>query len=453
MQRQRERQRRVFALAMPAVSEQVLNTMVGLMDVLLVGQLPLTAAKFLGYGSATALAATGLASEMFWTMTILFMAIGTGCTALTARARGAHDGLLGNSALRQGLFLGLMASMVMSVVCIIFAPQLIGVYGATAQVTQLGGEFLTILAYAFVPTAINMIGMAALRGAGDTRTPLYIMIGVNIINVVISYCFIGGHFGLPILGVRGAASGAAVARTFGCIVTLVVLLRGRAGLILNRPLWPEWAMIKRVARVGLPFAGEQAVFQGALIIFLGMITQLGTAAYAAHNLVIRIESLSFLPGWGYGIAASALVGQGLGARDPDEAEAASYEALRQTSIIMLVLGGIMVAIPSVLLRLFINDESVIQAGSVPLQIAGAFQLFMGGNFVLSGALRGAGDTQWPLYTKVISTWCFRLPISYYILKHGGGLNGVWVAMGIDFFVQALLSYLRFRQGKWRMVKI
>lgn len=453
MQRQRERQRRVFALAMPAVGEQVLNTMVGLMDVLLVGQLPIAAAKFLGYSSAIALAATGLATEMFWTMTILFMAIGTGVTALTARARGAQDSVMGNSALRQGLVLGLVASIVISIVCVLFAPQLIGVYGATSQVTQLGSGFLAILAYAFVPTAIGMIGMAALRGAGDTRTPLYVMVGVNIINVVISYLLIGGQFGLPILGVHGAAIGAAVARTVGCIVILVVLLRGKAGLILNRPLWPEWAMIKRVARVGLPFAGEQAVFQGALIIFLGMITQLGTAAYAAHNLVIRIESLSFLPGWGYGIAASALVGQSLGARDPDEAQAASYEALRQTSIIMVGLGGIMLAIPTVLLRLFINDEAVIQAGSMPLQIAGAFQLFMGGNFVLSGALRGAGDTQWPLYTKVISTWCFRLPISYYILQQGGGLTGVWVAMGIDFFVQAVLSYLRFRQGKWRTVTV
>jgi putative MATE family efflux protein len=279
------------------------------------------------------------------------------------------------------------------------------------------------------------------------------MIGVNIINVVVSFLFIGGQFGLPVMGIQGAAMGAAVARTFGCVAVIAVLLRGRANLILDQPLWPDFSMITRVTRVGLPFAGEQAVFQGALIIFLGMITQLGTAAYAAHNLVIRIESLSFLPGWGYGIAASALVGQGLGANDPDEAAASTYEAFRQNSIIMLVLGTLMVVLPGVLLRLFINDAAVISAGTIPLQIAGAFQIFMGSNFVFSGALRGAGDTRWPLYTKIISTWMLRLPISYFLLRSGAGLTGVWIAMGVDFFSQSILAYLRFRQGHWRTSKV
>jgi putative MATE family efflux protein len=453
MQRHHERQRRVFSLAMPAVSEQVLNTLVGLMDVVLVGQLPATAAVILGYGSATALAGVGLATEMFWTLTILFMAIGTGCTALTARARGAQDSAMGNNALRQSLLLGLITGIIATIICELFATQLIGVYRADTTVTNLGGDFLRIMGYAAVPTAINMIGTAALRGAGDTRTPLYIMIGVNIINVVVSFLFIGGQFGLPVMGIQGAAMGAAVARTFGCVAVIAVLLRGRANLILDQPLWPDFSMITRVTRVGLPFAGEQAVFQGALIIFLGMITQLGTAAYAAHNLVIRIESLSFLPGWGYGIAASALVGQGLGANDPDEAAASTYEAFRQNSIIMLVLGTLMVVLPGVLLRLFINDAAVISAGTIPLQIAGAFQIFMGSNFVFSGALRGAGDTRWPLYTKIISTWMLRLPISYFLLRSGAGLTGVWIAMGVDFFSQSILAYLRFRQGHWRTSKV
>ena len=294
-----------------------------------------------------------------------------------------------------------------------------------------------------------MVGMASLRGAGDTKTPLYIMIGVNIINVVISYFLIGGAFGLEPLGVVGAAIGAATARTVGAVVVVIMLLRGRAGLILDRALWPDRDMIQRIVRVGLPFAGEQMVFQGALIIFLGMITQLGTAAYAAHNLVIRIESLSFLPGWGYGIAASALVGQGLGAKDPDEAQAATYEALRQTALIMGALGLIMVVWPAWLLGLFVHDTEVVAIGTVPLQVAGAFQIAMGANFVLSGALRGAGDTKWPLYTKIISTWGMRLPISFLMLRAGGGLNGVWLAMGVDFIVQSLLAYWRFRQGQWR----
>lgn len=308
----KERRKRVYQLAMPAVSEQVLNTSVGLMDVLLVGRLPAAAAAVLGYSSATALAATGLANEMYWTTILLFMAIGTGCTALTARAKGAHDREMGNEALRQGLLMGILSAVVMTVVVMVAAPAMISVYRADETVTMLGAQVLTIMGYALVPNAIAMIGMAALRGAGDTRTPLYIMIAVNVLNVVLSYLLIGGSFGIAPLGVAGAAIGAAVARTIGAVATVVVLLRGRAGLHLDRWLSPVTDMMRRITRVGLPFAGEQAVFQGALMVFLGMITQLGTAAYAAHNVAIRIESLSFLPGWGYGIAASALVGQALG---------------------------------------------------------------------------------------------------------------------------------------------
>jgi len=453
MQTPQARRTQVFRLAMPAVSELVLNTLVGLVDIVLVGQMSVATIAYLGYGTAPALAATGLAGEMFWTMSLLFMAIGTGCTALVARATGAKDSDTANAALRQGLLIGLMSAVVMSIIAIGFAESVMRVYRAETLVSDLGAQFIRILGYSFVPTAFMMIGMASLRGAGDTRTPLLIMIVVNLVNVGLSYLLIGGAFGIAPLGVEGAAIGASVARSVGGIITLVLLLRGRAGLWLRIQFQVQRDMIMRIVRVGWPFAGEQLVFQCALILFIGMINQLGTAAYAAHNLVIRIESLAFLPGWGYGIAASALVGQALGAKRPDEAKAAANEALTQTSVMMLVLGGVMVAFPEPLLTFFVNDPTVIAAGIIPLQIAGAFQIAMGANFVLSGALRGAGDTRWPLYTKVISTWGLRLPITYVLLLSGFGLTGVWIAMGVDFCSQALLAYIRFRQDKWQTMQV
>ncbi len=453
MQTPQARRRQVFKLAMPAVSELVLNTLVGLVDILLVGQMSMATIAALGYGTAPALAATGLAGEMFWTMSLLFMAIGTGCTALVARATGAKDPETANAALRQGLLMGLVSAVLMSIVAIGFAESVMTVYRSEVLVSNLGAQFIRILGYSFLPTAVMMIGMASLRGAGDTRTPLMIMIVVNLVNVALSYVLIGGAAGIAPMGVEGAAIGAATARTVGGLITFVLLLRGRAGLWLKLQIKLNRDMITRIVRVGWPFAGEQMVFQSALILFIGMINQLGTAAYAAHNLVIRIESLAFLPGWGYGIAASALVGQALGAKSPDEAHAATYEALKQTSLMMVILGGLMALFPQPLLAFFVNDADVIAAGIIPLQIAGAFQIAMGANFVLSGALRGAGDTRWPLYTKVISTWGLRLPITFIVLMSGGGLVGVWIAMGADFCSQAILAYIRFRRGKWRTMQV
>jgi Na+-driven multidrug efflux pump len=196
---------------MPAVSELVLNTLVGLVDILLVGQMSMATIAALGYGVAPALAATGLAGEMFWTMSLLFMAIGTGCTALVARSTGAKDPETANMALRQGLLLGLLSAAVMSVVAIGFDESVMQVYRAEALVSELGAQFIRILGYSFLPTAIMMIGMASLRGAGDTRTPLMIMIVVNLVNVAISYVLISGGPGIAPIGVEGAAIGVPLA--------------------------------------------------------------------------------------------------------------------------------------------------------------------------------------------------------------------------------------------------
>src|SRR6185503_12651068 len=139
--------------------------------------------------------------------------------------------------------------------------------------------------------------------------------------IAISWLLVNGNLGAPTLGVAGSAMGAAVARGGGGLLLIGLLLRGRSGLKLTLDLRPDWDILRRLVRIGAPSGGEQLVFQGALLIFVRFVTSLGTAAYAAHNVVINIESLSFLPGMGYAIAASALVGRGLGASQPELAEA------------------------------------------------------------------------------------------------------------------------------------
>ena len=206
--------------------------------------------------------------------------------------------------------------------------------------------------------------------------------------------------------------------------------------------------------IGGPAAGEQLVFQGALLIFARFVTGLGTVAYAAHNVTINIESISFLPGMGYAAAVTTLIGQSLGARRPEEAEASGYEALLQGGLLMMVLGGLMVAFPAWFLQLFIDDPAVVAAGIIPLQAAGLIQPAFAVNMIMSGALRGAGDTRWPLYFKLISTWGVRLPLTIVIVGWlGFGLNGIWFAMCVDFTVQALLATWRYKAGVWKRIEV
>jgi putative MATE family efflux protein len=448
-----ELRRRVFRLALPAVGEQVLNTLVGLADTFLVGHLSAAAAAQLGYSSAVALAGVGLANQLVWQITVFFMAVSIGSTALIARARGAGADATANRVLRQSLLVGLLMGALATAFGLLFAAPAIGLLGADADVLPRGVSFLQIAALTFAPAALLFIGAAALRGAGDTRTPLYVMLGVNVVNIALSWLLINGNLGAPTLGVAVSAIGAAVARGSGGLVLIGLLLRGRSGLKLSLNIRPDWEMLRRIVRIGAPSGGEQLVFQGALLIFVRFVTSLGTAAYAAHNVVINIESLSFLPGMGYAIAASTLVGHGLGAGHPERAAASGYEALRQGALMMTALGAAMVAFPHQLIGLFVADPLVADVGAPAMRIAGLVQPLLAVNFIMSGGLRGAGDTRWPLYTKIISTWGMRLPLVIGLLALGFGLTGIWIAMAADFAVQAALAWWRFRQGRWQTVRV
>lgn len=444
----------VFNLALPAVGEQVLNTAVGLTDIYLLGNLSVQASAYLGYSSATALASAGLANQMIWLVTVLFIAFGIGSTALVARASGAKNWDEVQLTLRQSMLIACGIGVLSMVFIALMARPFLVMLNTPADVLPHGERYLHIIAFSMLPAALLFVGSACLRGIGDTRTPLYVMMGVNAVNILLSWMFINGNLGMPILGVDGAALGTAIGRGGGGLVVVALLLRGRSGLRLGTDLRPHMPMIRRILRVGMPSAGEMLVFQGALLIFTTFVTGLGTVAYAAHSVTINIESLSFLPGLGYAAAASTLVGQGLGARSPRQAEEFAYEALWQGGLMMTLAGALMVCIPEQLLTIFTNDPAVIAAGVAPLRAAGLVQPALAVGFILAGGLRGAGDTRWPLYSRLITNWAIRLPLAVLLVRVLDlGLSGIWLAMCTDFTIQALLIFWRFSSGRWQSIQV
>mgnify|MGYP000036765051 CR=1 FL=1 len=448
------RRKRVFTLAFPAVGEQLLNTLVGLVDIYLVGNMSVAATRALGYSSATALTAAGLGNQFTWLMLVLFMAVGVGATALVARAAGARDGAGLTRIVRQTMLLGAGVGLVATVLGVLLAEPFLALIAAPEQTRALSAAFIHRNALGFLPAALLLAGTALLRGSGDTRTPLLVMLGVNAVNILVSWLLINGQLGLPILGVEGAATGAALARGLGGVVIVLLLLRGHAGLRLTLDPRPDGETMRRLLHVGLPTAGEQLIFQAALLIFVRFVTGLGTASYAAHNLTITLESLSFLPGMGYAAATSALVGQALGARKPREAEAVAYEALRQGGLMMSLVGAIMVLFPAQLVAIFISDPAVIAAATPTLRAAGLVQPALAVSFILLGALRGAGDTRWPLFSRLLTTWAVRLPLTFLMVGWMGmGLSGVWLAMCADFTLQAILVLWRFSSGTWKRIEV
>lgn len=443
----------VFWLALPAVGEQVLNTLVGLTDQYLVGHLDPAVGLALGYDRATAIASVGLAGLVVWIVTTLFMSVAAGATTVVARriGEGRPDGA--NLALQQAILIALVVGALGTGIAFIGEPML-RFLGAAPEVVQAGAGYLRIISWASIPTALTFAGTAALRGAGDTRSPLWIMLIVNAVNILGAWLLVNGNWGFPALGVEGSAIGTAIARTVGGVLTFVLLSSGMMRLRLPSKWAINPTVMQRITQIGLPSAGEQFVFQGAVIIMSGLIAQIGTAAYAAHSVTINIESVSFLPGFGFAVAATALVGQSLGAKDPELAYRATFEALLQGGIMMSVLGLIMALFPEPLIALIAPDPEVIHYATNTLRLAGLAQPFLAMSFIFIGALRGAGDATWPLWMRVVTTWIVRVPLMFLLLTiTDWGLTAIWIAMVTDFVVQAFLALRRFQEGKWRRIKV
>jgi putative MATE family efflux protein len=284
---------------------------------------------------------------------------------------------------------------------------------------------------------------------------MLVMVVVNVINIGVAWSLTQGVAGLPKLGVVGSGLGAASGQTIGGLIVLALLVRGRGAIRLGLHL-PRWdpARIRRILNVGLPAGAEQILLQLALTSLTAVIARFGTEAYAAHMVAWRIAQISFLPGWGFAMAASTLVGQELGARQPQRARESGYVAFRGALLVMVVMGVVIFAFDSALIRLFIDDPAVMAYGVPILQIAALIQPAMAASFVFSGALRGAGDTRATLTITVFSVWGLRV-VATYLLGQMLGLTliGAWLAIGIDFFFRAAMFWWRFRSGKWQSIRV
>jgi len=436
--------RRVLWLAWPAVVEQTLNMTVGLVDTYLVGHL-----------GAAQLAAVGLGIQVVALLSVVFAAVAVGSTVLIARHIGANETERANRILQQSLLLAVIIGVACTIGIIALAPNIMMWFGAAPDVVLYGAEYLRTVGSTLTLMVILLAGTAALRGAGDTRSPLYIMLMVNAINIVVAYCLIDGVAGLPKLGVTGSALGAAVARGVGGLVVLFVLWNRHPILRLKGRAWAWDAVeVRRILKIGLPSGLEQFLLYGAQIGFAVVIARLGTAAFAAYEISINVLSMSFMPGFGFSLAATTLIGQYLGARRPEEAEQGGYVAFYLAFATMIGIGTLLFVFARPLTASFISDPEVIELGTNAVRIAALTQPALAVAMVFSGALRGAGDTRGALVAMAACTWGIRLPLGILLaLPLGLGLAGAWIAVGVDFTVRGLWMWLRFRHGRWKEIEV
>jgi putative MATE family efflux protein len=436
----------VLGLAWPVLVEQLLGTAVGLVNTYIVGHL-----------GAGAIAAVGLSTQIRALLMALFSAVGVGSTALVARHVGAQEPEEAAHIAGQSLLLSMVVGLCAALPCLLLARPLLRALGATDQVVGLGRSYLFALGTTMPLMALLFIGDAVVRGTGDTRTPMVVMSLVNVVNAGVSASLVYGPGPLPELGVLGAAIGSATSAAVGGLAVAFVLLRGRSrtGLrIVLRTLRFDPQRTWRLLRIGVPAGVEQLVMRVAQLALATIVTRLGTAAYAGHQLGIQLLSVAFMPGFAFSVASTALVGQELGRQAGRRAEACARAASWMALGIMCTIGLVVFLLARPLLQLFTSDPAVITQGLYAMRGCALIQPPLAYYFVLAGALRGAGDTRFTLLVQGLCIWVLRLPLALGLgVLLGLGLVGVWAGMILDMTGRALLLGLRFRSGAWKRLSI
>ncbi len=434
----------VFELAWPTILAFGTQTLVRVVSLLMVGSL-----------GQSAIAGVGVANQFFWLVQAFGTVAPTGIIALLARAVGAGDARLADAALRQGLWLGLGIGVLSTAALLPMSYAAIAAYGVDAQVTAAGGEYLLWATPGMVPLTLSLVFGSALRAAGDTRTPLAIGAAANLINIALGWALIYGRFGFPALGVAGAGIAATVAVTLQLPVFFWLWRSGRLRVApAGATARPDKAVMSRLLHIGYPAAIEGILFQAGLWFFMRLLAPYGTEAVAAYNVGAQILAFSFLPGLGFGAAAATLVGQHLGEGDPAAAARSGWRSMGGAILAMSSIGAVIIGFAPQLAGLFGLSPLAAERTVDFVWILGAVQPLMAIEYTLGGALRGAGDTRFPLFAVFTGLFCFRvLPAAIAALVFHAPLNVVWGMLIFDYAVKAALLVGRFARGRWKHVLV
>lgn len=448
----RETHVRVWKLAWPSLMTMLLQTVNSVMDVIFVGHLP---------NARQALAATGVGGGILFLMIAVAMGVTVGTTALVARFTGAgkHDDAI--RATGQSFTLGLLLALLCGSLAYAFRAQMVGWMldvEHNPEAAALCTQFLGVALLATPPLFLSNVLYAAFRAIGDTRTPLMVT-GVAIaVHVVLNGVLIYGKLGLPALGVRGAGTAIVVSNVVGLLLICAALRRrSPLGAAFSRDhllLRAEWAV--RILRVGAPAALQALIRSLGMISFTSLLARSadGAAGVAALQIGLRAEALAFMPGFGYSIAASALVGQSLGARSPRRAETFAWAATWQAIGVMSVMAVVFYLFAGPFARLFTGDPAVQRLGVDYLRISALSEPFLGLGMVLTGALQGAGDTLRPTMITILTMWVLRLPLAQFLMfTQNLQTRGAWLAMAVTTVVGGLMTAAMFRRGKWKKVTV
>jgi len=413
-------------------------------------------AVFVGRLGTAALSGVGLASQIMLVLMSLVMAVSVGTTALVARFVGAAQIKDAEQAVRQSILLGVIGSVLSGLFVFLVGPTLMRIMGGRGEGLTLGITYLNIVLLGAVPFYLLFVLNGVFRGFGDMRTPLMVTAVVTVVSIVGDYLLIFGIGPFPRLGVVGAGIANVTARSVGAVMLLACLARSPMAQSLRGSWRPIGSWFRRILNIGSPAALQALLRTGASMVYFAILglTPQGQSAIAALTIGIRTEALAFMPGFAFSTAATSMVGQNLGARQPKRAIDSAWAATWQGIWITGAFGLIFFVFASPISSLFTKDPSVLPLAASYLRINAISEPFLAMAMIFTGALQGAGATRMPAMATIATMWVVRLPLSYYLaLVLGYGTVGAWVAMAGSTILAGLIMLGVFKWSRWKETEV
>jgi putative MATE family efflux protein len=426
-------EKQVRALALPAIAQSLLQTLVFVVD-----------RAMLGHHDATSLAAMQIAGPIEWSVWSIFLAFEVGTIAVIGRLIGEGNRGAAKSALAASLGYAVVAGAIVAMLSPLVLAALPAIAtSASADVLANARSYLVVTLCASPVIFVSSVATASLQAAGNTRTPLAIAIASNVLHIGANALLI------PRFGMRGCAVSTASTFALEAILGVIVLLRADQAVSLvgfaeeKSEAWrARW---KEIVAVGWPSLVERVLYHVGFLGYVAIIGRLGDVVMAGNQALISVESICFLSADGFGIAAAALVAQKLGAKKNDEAKRASRIAARDAAFTLTALGVIVFALRRFILPIFAKDAAIVDVGLSAVPILALAQPFMAVAIVMGQALRGAGKTRTALLISLVGAVCVRLSATWlFAIVLGLGLPGVWLGSTCDWLVRSILLFVASR---------
>lgn len=434
-----------LSVAWPSVLESFFVNLAGVVDTIMVGSL-----------GSYAIAAVGLTTQPKFLGLAVFISLNVAVSAIVARRKGAGDRESANRVVRMLLLFTLILTALISVVFVIFAGPIVSLVGSQPDTHEYAVEYLRIIMGGSVFSTVSLVLNAAQRGAGNTRIAMVTNVISNLVNVIFNYLLIGGNFGFPALGVRGAAIATVIGTVCACTLSIVSVLH-KDGFIYLRAVkgWiADKLSIKSILNVGSSAFVEQICLRIGFLLFSMTVARLGTTQLAAHQIGMNMMSMSFSFGDGFSVAAVTLIGQSLGRKRPDMAKIYGNVCQKTGLICAFVISSFYFLFGKDIFALFSQEQIILDYGEMIMRILSVILFVQIEQVVLFGCLRGAGDTKFTAFVSLISVTCIRPGMSWLLCYPVGlGLMGAWLGTACDQVVRFVMTFVRFRKGDWTKLKL